>query len=120
MAERGNDSGRDGLRPQHAHDLYKVAADDGANVVERARLRARVHLRDLEFDVDDVDAERRAVDEAVQRLAAAAHVLSARLRAVMSRAILDAPTMRPLSSMIGETASEMSSSEPSLRRRTVS
>jgi hypothetical protein len=38
----------------------------------------------------------------------------------MSRAIFDAPTITPFPSLMGETLSEMSSSPPSLRRRTVS
>jgi hypothetical protein len=38
----------------------------------------------------------------------------------MLRAILEAPTIRPLSSRTGETDSEMSISAPSLRRRIVS
>jgi hypothetical protein len=42
------------------------------------------------------------------------------LRGVMSRATFEAPTMRPSASLMGETVSEMSTSEPSLRTRTVS
>jgi len=38
----------------------------------------------------------------------------------MSRAILEAPTTRPLASLIGDTATATSSSVPSLRMRTVS
>ncbi len=43
-----------------------------------------------------------------------------RFCSVMSRAILEAPTISPLGPMIGETVSEMSISPPSLRTRTVS
>jgi hypothetical protein len=42
------------------------------------------------------------------------------LRAVMSRAIFEAPMIRPGESRTGETVSETSISVPSLRRRTVS
>jgi hypothetical protein len=45
---------------------------------------------------------------------------SARLRAVMSRAIFEAPMIRPCWSFTGEIVSEMSSGVPSLRSRTVS
>ncbi|HEX8852439.1 MAG TPA: PAS domain S-box protein, partial [Pyrinomonadaceae bacterium] len=41
-------------------------------------------------------------------------------RDVMSRAIFDAPTMRPSASFTGETVSDTSTKVPSLRRRTVS
>jgi hypothetical protein len=47
-------------------------------------------------------------------------VASASLRSVMSRAIFEAPTMRPSEPLIGETVSEMSTGEPSLRTLTVS
>ena len=39
---------------------------------------------------------------------------------VMSRAIFEAPIILPVRSLIGETVSETSINEPSLRRRTVS
>ena len=38
----------------------------------------------------------------------------------MSRAIFETPTTRPVASRTGDTVSEMSTSVPSLRRRTVS
>jgi hypothetical protein len=52
--------------------------------------------------------------------ASRARASSACLRAVMSRAIFDAPTMRPSGPRMGETVSEMSMREPSLCTRTVS
>ena len=45
---------------------------------------------------------------------------STRLRSVMSRAILEAPMIRPAASMSGDTVSEISSRLPSSRIRTVS
>ena len=45
---------------------------------------------------------------------------SIRLRAVMSRAIFEAPMTAPAASLIGDTVREMSSSVPSFRTRTVS
>ena len=50
----------------------------------------------------------------------AARSRSRRLRALTSRTILEAPITRPCESLTGDTVSEMSTSEPSLRRRTVS
>jgi hypothetical protein len=47
-------------------------------------------------------------------------VCSARLRAVMSRAIFDAPMMRPAPSRTGEMVSETSTRRPSFVIRTVS
>ena len=52
---------------------------------------------------------------ASRRLAA-----SARFRSLMSRAIFDAPMTVPSSSRIGDTVSEIGTSDPSLRRRIVS
>ena len=45
---------------------------------------------------------------------------SVSLRSVMSRAILEMPTMRPVVSRMGEMVSEMLRSSPFLRRRRVS
>jgi hypothetical protein len=45
---------------------------------------------------------------------------STRRRSVMSRAILEAPMMRPLASRTGETVREISMRVPSLRTRSVS
>ena len=51
---------------------------------------------------------------------AAISASSARFRAVMSRMILDAPTIVPSASLIGEIESDTSSGAPSFVSRTVS
>src|SRR5690606_4605007 len=61
--EHREDLGRYRLGPQDSYGLVERPADHRAYVAERDVLRYRVHVRDAEIGVHDIDAERHLLDE---------------------------------------------------------
>ncbi len=78
------------------------------------------------LDLLDVGADRRVPGDCLATAMAASRDLSSvpawakRLRSVMSRVTFAAPVTAPLASLTGETATETSMTDPSLRMRLVS
>ena len=105
------------------HERLALLVDDV--VEERAELRARQLSRGvgdrlqhvLQIEIGTINLP--VVSSSASTCACSRIASSERFWRVMSRAIFEAPTMRPLPSLMGDTVSETSISVPSLRRRVV-
>src|SRR5262250_555777 len=100
-----------------------IAAAQSAGCLVEVQIAANAHSPLEAIASKSSVATSANVHEAASRFVTAycvARLRSVRTRPVMSRAIFDAPITLPVSSLIGETASETSNAVPSLRRQTVS
>jgi len=70
VAEGGDDSCSNRVRPEHSHCVGQVAPDYRPHAAERSSLRGSVYMHNAELGIHDVDTERSPLDQFSQQLVA--------------------------------------------------